>query len=564
MLNFIKTAGIAICCSVVHVTQAQDAVRAESFIQETQERILAKLQENAQAAGEDGEPLLTCIRDFQAPRHSVKWKLEEAAAFEKKTFAANRAFRYAYIRENVHVVHLEKVRALLQMTAADTRLEPETNALLSEMARSMGEQMMRLNCGDFRSYWCSTRSNAVKKPIPQHLYDAQGRVNPVALYGLYTEYMMRRNVAADAGWHDFVAKQAEQDAEYQKMAETAKQYYPEGGKDLRRMLGYEASWSACWVMAKKALLEYCGPDKDAKEEGLEIAQRVNQYIQDLATAQLPEAQKNYIHNKYPMDKLADGLNVPPEVLAKLEAAEAELQILSPQNAEKAKQLAFEREREKRLVGVCKMSADYVRLLQKDSAWKLKMEHGEWVNQDPETEKLVHEVLAELFRIFVDRQEEINELLALVKDKETADKYAPLILQKQREAGVACMHMNQMQRSSDSGRYTIFAPYVKSCSLMNSGAMGSAEQGQYQLLKRAAESAIIYMAHVERCDNTRNEDMSKPVYGSEALQHALHDLHRSGSYRSNNYPQYQYFDNVNPHAAADDLRALLFMWGMSMK
>ena len=548
---------IVLYSGVVSLAGGQDVADVQNFLHITEARIIDTLRQNATELGKNGEHLIKGLRDYQNPKNDVTWKIVDTAGFEQTTFAPSCPFYYVYTTENMLIGQRQTLTELLKQDAASPSLHNSTNKLLSEMARSIGEQIIRLDCGDFREYWCAGNFQRIQKKSTHHLYDAEGRVNPVALYGLYAEYIMRQKHLNNAGWHDFLEKLAEQNTEFEKLAKTAKQHYPEEGKVLRKMLGHEATWSACWIMAKKALLTYCGNEKDAKEEGREIVEQINKCIQNLMNAKLPEAQKNYIHQKYPMDKLASGLDLPPDKLAQLEESASELHIITPANADEVRKQEIEKKRLKQMSGVCGMTADYIRLLPKESAWELESDfRGNLTKYDDEMRKLVFDIYYELLHIFIDKQDAINELLSKVTDKVTADKYAPHILQKQREAGVAAMHFEQLRMKEETGTGAGFGDYFISIQLFHP-IHKQKKKEEKEFFKHAIRSVATYQQHLERL----NADNKRNPYGSIALDYALHDPHEVGArHPYKEYKKYAGYASSTPFRTAQLLRAEIILLG----
>lgn len=546
--RFISSLSILYCfASLIY---GQNESPEQNFIYETKNRVLTKLKEHAEKFGENGNHLLKGIRNFEDPRQGVNWKSESTATFAQETFAPDTAFSYVYTMDNEMLVHQDAMAELLKLPAASSKLRTETDKMLSEMARSIGEQIIRIECSDFRLYWCrGDYREEIRKPSAHHLYDTEGRTNPVALYGLYAEYVMRHQNTNDTterqGWHNFIKQIAERDDEYTKLATEAENHYPEDGKSLHQMLGYEATWSACWVMAKKALLAYCSNDKDAEKDGRRIINTVNKHIQALVASNLPEPQKKFIQQKYPMDKLTNGLNVPSDLMARLEAKAADAGILTPANAAEARQKEMEQKRVLRLAGICRLHADYIQLLPDDKAWELEEKNGsfgELEKYDDRTRKLVADVQLELFRAFTDHQDELNDLLVKVKDKATAEKYAPLVFQKQVEIAAAAMHMDRLNKEFK----LYFSSKQKFHPILKQQRAEADEVNRRALISTATYNKLYKSFYHNKMG------MNEHPFDSEAFGEALSNRKIK---RDITIP-----NSSNPFAAADALRLLILMGG----
>lgn len=548
MAPYIKNISLSLCCAFIGLVNGQDDAAVQDFLQETRERVEKKLQKVATIAEENGKMILSGLAEYKSPRRAVEWKITDTETFEKELFAEDRPFCYAYSESNCICVHQAALKNLLKQEKGSPVLETETNKMLSEMSRGIGEQMIRCMFGDSRSYWTRGDNNSlIRKPSRQHLYDEQGRVNPVALYGLYIEFLMRQNLNAAApdgvagkGWHNFLEKVAEHDKEYDRLAKIAKKHYPEEGAALHRMLAYESTWSALWCMAKKALLAYCGSDKDAEEDGNAIVAEVNKYIKSFTADNLPEAQKSYIYSKYPMGDLTSGLNLKPEQLKKVEEKAAQVSIIMPENAAAARNREIEEKRVKRIASVCNLHVDYLQLLSNESAWDIKETKTLTAKEkelDDKMRSMVLDIQYELFEIFADRQDELNELLAKVKDTATADKYAPFIYQKQIEAGMALLHYQEMVREKVFHFYTTNAQKFHPINRQK-------EKEHKNVRRHVRKSTQVYMAYHNILQ--RNRDGRGYPFGSNALYKAMTNLDATSKIG---------MQSMNPHAAADAFRLL---------
>lgn len=424
------TITVALVCHVTSVAAAQDEAKTQNFLKQTEERIFQTLQTHAQQAGDEGKDLLEYIQHSTKKRKDIQWKPEAPETFEKVTFAPDTPFSYVYAtRYQEYIVNKDAFAALFQLEPKSKELGRETLEMLRELTRAMGEQIIRQRCGDFRSYWCrGDWRKGIRKPSAHHLYDAEGRVNPVALYGLYMEYILWKRPESspeDADFHSFVKKLAEHRSEYKQLAEEVEKYYPAGGAPLHRMLEYEASWSACWVMAKKALLTYCGNDKDAEEDGKKLTDIVNKHVQKLTEGPLPDAQKNYIHQKYQMNNLTQGTDVPAEMLQKMEQKATAVAITVPKSAEEAKQIAERKKRQERARNLGVAYADYLTLLGDDKVWDIESSAAAKI--DKKLKKLIVSTRIQLSYAFIEQYKELLDLLDTVQDNASAESKIPEIV-----------------------------------------------------------------------------------------------------------------------------------------
>lgn len=424
------TITVALVCHVTSVAAAQDEAKTQNFLKQTEEQIFQTLQTHAQQAGDEGKDLLEYIQHSTKKRKDIQWKPEAPETFEKVTFAPDTPFSYVYAtRYQEYIVNKDAFAALFQLEPKSKELGRETLEMLRELTRAMGEQIIRQRCGDFRSYWCrGDWRKGIRKPSAHHLYDAEGRVNPVALYGLYMEYVLWKRPDSspeDADFHSFIKKLAEHRSEYKQLAEEVEKYYPAGGAPLHRMLEYEASWSACWVMAKKALFIYCENDKDAEEDGKKLTDIVNKHVQKLTEGPLPDAQKNYIHQKYQMNNLTQGTDVPAEMLQKMEQKATAVAITVPKSAKEAKQIAERKKRQERARQLGEAYADYLALLGDDKVWNIESSAG--VKLDKKLKKLIVSTRIQLSYALIEQYKELLDLIDTVQDNASAESKIPEIV-----------------------------------------------------------------------------------------------------------------------------------------
>ncbi len=443
----------ALICHVTGVASAQDEAKTQKFLQQTEERIFQTLQEHAKQAGDEGKDLLEYIQHSTKTRKDIQWKPEAPETFEKVTFAPDTPFSYVYATEyQKYIVNKEAFAALFQLEPKSKELGRETHEMLRELTRAMGEQIIRQRCGDFRSYWCrGDWRKGIRKPSAHHLYDAEGRVNPVALYGLYMEYVLWKHPESspeNADFHSFVKKLAEQQSEYKQLAEEVEKNYPVGGAPLHRMLEYEASWSACWVMAKQALFTYCGNDKDAEEDGKKLTDIVNKHVQQLTEGPLPDAQKNYIHQKYQMNNLTQGTDVPAEMMQKLEQKATTVAITVPKSAEEAKQIAERKKRQERARQLGEAYADYLALLGDDKVWNIECSPAAKI--DKKLKNLIVSTRVQLSYALVEQYKELLDLIDTVQDKASAESKIPEIVR-------VAMDMNKTSRLYRSMGFEVTFP-----------------------------------------------------------------------------------------------------------
>lgn len=427
MNSFIKNIIVSTYCVVAGITENASGLvelypsqfaelNAETFMQWTHGKVaseLASMYDGLEKIWEDPQ-LGYNLRQMLI---NTTWQWESAADFNHRLFAPGKPFCYVYPREYaVHAANREALEALLKLPEGE-KINRETSALLSEICRANGEYVICRLFGDFRQYWSEEeREKRGKKETEHHLYDAAGRVNPVALYGLYTEHMMLQRVGQESrGFHEWVKTLADRDGEFQKLADEAVTYYPQEEEALLKMLSLEASWSAIWCMARDGIMT--GLKKESR--GSNKLNRVNKHIRQLNFEQLPKTQADYIQAKYDMSKVAEGLEIPSDkqdVVQRLAG-----KITTPESVEKILATEAEQKREERLVNVCNIYLQYINLLGDDNAWKIEKEPTEDLPHiDKQLREFVLDLYMELTAILVEHGEEYIALASKINSQETGE------------------------------------------------------------------------------------------------------------------------------------------------
>lgn len=427
MKTFIRSIMIAVCgltaggtenaSGQVQLYPSQWAeLNAESFLRWTHGKVaseLAAMYDGLEKIWED--PQLGY--NLKQMLVNTKWQWKSAAAFNQKLFAPGRSFCYVYPQEYaVHAANREALEALLKLPEGE-KINRETSALLSEICRANGEYVICHLFGDFRQYWSEeAREKRGKQETEHHLYDAAGRVNPVALYGLYTEHMMLRRVGQESrGFHEWVKTRADRDGEFQKLADEAVTYYPQEEEALMKMLSMEASWSAIWCMARDGIMT--GLKKESR--GSNKLNRVNRHIRNLNFEQLPKPQADYIQAKYDMSKVAEGLEIPSDkqdVVQRLAG-----KITPPANAAAQRANRAELERQKRLLYICNIYRQFLEIKDDVEAWRLNQDPDTYeYHTDERTRKLINATYAEMLLIMTEQGEEYIDLASKINSQATGE------------------------------------------------------------------------------------------------------------------------------------------------
>lgn len=342
---------------------------------------------------------------------AAEYVLQDESAFNRYKAVKTKPFTYVYAEAEKFVLNREELEQLLKPEQEKARLQSGAALMIRELARASGELIICRQMQDINVYW-GTESNRNGKQ--QHLYDEEGRVNPVAIYGTYTEHLVRKQIPGGhtpQNLHAFVRSLAAEDSSYTEFAADVTENYPEDDEALLRMLGAEASWSAMWAKGKECItLAEAKEERKAKRQ----AARLNGYIKKMANSNLPEEQKQYLYNKYSfrqLNALANGkveFDIPEDVL--------ETQKTEAQKKEEERLDSSARR-------ICRMYATFFQLLGEEEVWAMEG------TPDKRLEQLVYDAYLELTRSFVEDFVELETMLDNIHNTAEADTAVPAIIHK---------------------------------------------------------------------------------------------------------------------------------------
>ncbi len=342
-------------------------------------------------------------------------------------------------------VNTERLQALLRATERTPEVERETLLLLMESAAILGEYQLSSAWYGLRDYWrCVTETSRKKKAVhASHLQDAEGRVNPLTVYGAYCAYLVSRHCYGEGiGFYDWLKTVAATE-EYKHFVEETIAHYPEyfirsnpveeeqeknlnldAENGLMTMLRFENQWLQIWLLYLKN-----NDIQDATSEDYrEYRETIRQYMETALEnhPHLSAAAISYVKNKYPIiinaepeDEKEDSL--PHETENTENAIASEEAKVSPEEAKRQAEADARR--------CVEAHGIYYRLLNKKRVWD-NLISGEYI--DPEAVQLVNYLIAEELKMFAEHVRMFLYVSLKIKDKKTADTYAPylaLILQE---------------------------------------------------------------------------------------------------------------------------------------
>lgn len=387
--------------------QTEGEIRA--FVQRAEAQIIELLQGGYHAA----LPRATAVGLTEAigqQLSATEFVIKDESEFKRYKEEETKPFIYAYAEAEKFTLNRGALEQLMKPGQDATALQSGATTMIRELARASGELFICRQMQDITVYWGDEAARAAGRL--QHLYDDERRVNPVAIYGMYAEHLVRKQIPGGHtphGLHAFVRSLAAEDSAYAKFAADVTENYPENDEALLRMLGAEASWSAMWAKGKE-----CITLAEAKEEtkAKRLTARLNKLIKKVADSKLPEKQKQYLYNKYSfrqLNALAGGkikFDTPEEATEKLKSE---------------KDAAREAMRQSSMRRLCRMYATFFRLLGEEDVWAMEG------TPDERLEQLVHDAHLELTRCFVGQYEELVKILDSIQDTAGADAAIPALV-----------------------------------------------------------------------------------------------------------------------------------------
>lgn len=410
MIKKIRAIIIFLFCTAGVVMGVEDDAM-QSFLRETEGRIAELLQKGIESKLEKQINVRGAGKELAQHVAKASFVTVGESEFRQYPLIGDKPFNYAYAcNTGAFLVNREAVARLISQPASTPLLREETSKLISDLAKGSGELIACLLMNDFKQYWhlASERTASERRDSRCHVHDADGRVNPVAIFGVYAEYLIRKQIPQGTpigGLHEFAAQLAVAEPEYTVLAKEMKAHYPEDDHALLQMLGGEASWSAVWAMGAQCIQNF--PNTDANSSKRQ-ANRLNKLIKKLTGLKIPDEQKHYLSAKYSFSKLnelAGGkvcFDTPEEVLEK----------------EKSK---AEEKRLQRVRRICGMHAEYLQLLKNNDVWHTEGE------PDERLIKLVSTLQSELACDLVDKFIELLDILNTIQDTDSAEEKIPALM-----------------------------------------------------------------------------------------------------------------------------------------
>lgn len=409
MTKIIRAIIMFVFCTTGVVLGVEDEA-IQGFLRKTEGRIAELLQTGIEAKLEKQINVRGAGKELAQQVANARFVPVGESEFRKHPFAGDKSFNYAYVcNSGAFRVNREAIARLISQPAATPQLREETSKLISDLSRGSGELIACILMNDFKQYWNLANEGAagVRRDSRRHAYDADGRVNPVAIFGVYVEHLIRKQIPQETplGLHEFAEQLAAAEPEYAVLSQEMKAYYPEDDFALLQMLGYEASWSAVWAMGLQCIQKL--PDTNAKRLERQVNQ-VNRLIGKLTELKIPDEQKSYIQTKYSISKLN-------------ELAEGKVHFDSPEDAIEKEKAKAEEKRRQRVRRLCGMYADYLRLLEDNEVWYIEGEENEHLA------KLVVNLKVELDCDLVEKLAELVSILDSIQDTDSAEAKIPVIV-----------------------------------------------------------------------------------------------------------------------------------------
>lgn len=410
MIKKIRAIIIFLFCTAGVVMGVEDDAM-QSFLRETEGRIAELLQKGIESKLEKQINVRGAGKELAQHVAKASFVTVGESEFRQYHLTEDKPFNYAYAcNTGAFLVNREAIARLISQPVSTPLLREETSKLISDLAKGSGELIACLLMNDFKQYWhlASERTASERRDSRCHVHDADGRVNPVAIFGVYAEYLIRKQIPQGTpigGLHEFAAQLAVAEPEYTVLAKEMKAHYPEDDHALLQMLGGEASWSAVWAMGAQCIQNL--PNTDANSSKRQ-ANRLNKLIKKLTGLKISDEQKHYLSTKYSFSKLnelAGGkvcFDTPEEVLEK----------------EKSK---AEEKRLQRVRRICGMHAEYLQLLKNNDVWYTEDE------PDERLVKLVSTLQSELACDLVDKFVELLDILNTIQDTASAEEKIPALV-----------------------------------------------------------------------------------------------------------------------------------------
>lgn len=387
-------------------------------------------------------------------RKTVEFSYKTADEWAALQAECGKEYSYMHYRgKDLQIsVNTEKLQTLIRTKERTPEIERETLLLLMESAAILGEIQLSAAWHGLRDYWrCTAEANRRKGRVVHstHLQDAEGRVNPLTVYGAYCAYLVSRHCYTEGmGFHEWL-KMVAATEEYKHFVEETVAHYPEefigsakegkaaaGSKPtlnldaddgLMTMLRFENQWLQIWMVYLKT-----EEIKDKTcEDYREKIETIKQYIEKSLKqhSHLPANAVSYVQKKYPI--IIDGKQV--GCVDGTQTGSEESDSASEMNKAKRNAEADARR-------CLEAHTIYYELLDKKEVWSAM---AEGTSVDPKAAQLVKYLILEEMKIFANHVKMFHYVTMKIRDKETADAYAPylkLILNEMDECAEQLMYL----------------------------------------------------------------------------------------------------------------------------
>lgn len=425
------------CVLVSGVTTGQDLGNIRSFVYQTEK----KIAEDLSAAIENSVQTRNLRHDLQQflLGKTTEWSYLEETEFDKVTFAPGRSFGYVYGKgQPGFAVNRNALNQLLTLKEGDSQLLPEVSTFLRELTRTNGELILScLLFRDFSVYWVRGASNQhTWQDRTHHLYDTEGRVNPLAIFGLFAEHTLFQQKQKDApGFHEWLNGMAIQDGEYTELAKEAQAFYPQEMNTLLGMMAAEATWSAIWYTAKEAMEKAIKKTASAKH----MIDSVNRVIEKMRWDNITPEQQTYLLTKYDLSRLTEGMDVPEE--KKDELLKLANNISNPKKAAEKLAAEAEQRRQLRIANILKTHLLFYELMDEPDAWKIVyVPEAKEHSIDKKMREVTIRAHIELQHILTEHGESFVKLASKIHNQASADAYADELREIALKMRVAGFHM----------------------------------------------------------------------------------------------------------------------------
>lgn len=216
------------------------------------------------------------------------YTLTDETAFKSLGHASSlsRTYTTGLLKEKKFAVNdTALVNLLSKEEPGDEEIREFTYTILKESAYALGESWAAENYPAIREYWADFSQKG-------QLTDESGRINPLAVSGLYAEHLIdNMGNKTNASFHEFTQNQTKAGT---SIAQGITANYPDVTSDagsfkqgLLAAFSLEDTYIKRWKLSKK--------DKPSARE----TKQITQLTQSISNSPLPQAFKTYLEQKYP-------------------------------------------------------------------------------------------------------------------------------------------------------------------------------------------------------------------------------------------------------------------------